>query len=264
MARVLRSHGKKAGPAEDPVVDVAEGRGTGHVKQDGLKKKTGPNPKRAIDSESNGKQDIDTKPNSKKRAIDSESPQTDPHLKKPKPNSAQNYWLIKSEPCSRVVDGRDVKFSLDDLQSLSESDWDGVRNYESKNNMCRMQYGDLCFFYHSNVPKSRPELGPGIVGVAEVVSREPIVDYTAFEKKSPYYDAKSKKEEPTWYMARVRFVRKLERVISLAEIKKLVTEEKVKELQQFALVKRARLSVVPVAKEEWDYLLGIEQKDSII
>lgn len=76
----------------------------------------------------------------------------------------KNYWLFKSEPESRIVNGHDAKFSFDDLKAMpnSTSPWDGVRNHEAKNNMVKMKIGDLAFFYHSNCKE------PGIVGVVEV------------------------------------------------------------------------------------------------
>lgn len=176
--------------------------------------------------------------------------------------NTQGYWLMKAEPSTRLVNGYDVKFSIDDLEELGESDWDGVRNHEAKNNMMAMKPDDLCFFYHSNAPKTRPDLGPGIVGIMRVVNKEPIVDYTAFDKTHPYYDAKSNsKEKPRWFMSRVKFERKLKRLIPLSEIKDLVSQRKVKELENFALVKRSRLSVVPVIKQEWDYILGLENEN---
>ncbi|VVT57819.1 uncharacterized protein SAPINGB_P005885 [Magnusiomyces paraingens] len=178
----------------------------------------------------------------------------------PENPQTRKYWLMKAEPATRLVNGHDVKFSIDDLASCLESDWDGVRNHEAKNNMMAMRNGDLALFYHSNAPKTRPDLGPGIAGVMEIVNDEPVVDYTAFDKTHPYYDPKSQKETPKWFMARVRFVRKMKHVIPLHEIKRLVNQEQVKQLQNFALVKRSRLSVVPVTKPEWDYIMSIEEK----
>lgn len=172
-----------------------------------------------------------------------------------------NYWLMKAEPATRMVNGHDVKFGIDDLKECGESDWDGVRNHEAKNNMMAMKRGDLALFYHSNAPKNRPDLGPGIVGIMEIVNEEPIEDYSAFDKSHAYYDPKSSKDSPKWFMSRVKYVRKFKSVISLHEIKRLVAQEKVPELADFALVKRSRLSIVPVKKVEWDYILAMEGKD---
>lgn len=74
------------------------------------------------------------------------------------------YWLFKSEPETRMTNGVDVKFSIDDLRDCTEPEpWGGVRNYLARNNMMAMKEGDLGFFYHSNTKV------PGIVGVCEVV-----------------------------------------------------------------------------------------------
>jgi hypothetical protein len=83
-------------------------------------------------------------------------------------NNAKNilkgvqYWLMKAEPESRIVKGKDVKFSIDDLKEMKTSCWDGVRNHAAKNHMRAMKKGDLCFFYHSNCKV------PGIVGIMRV------------------------------------------------------------------------------------------------
>ncbi|KAF8180158.1 PUA-like domain-containing protein, partial [Pholiota molesta] len=60
------------------------------------------------------------------------------------------YWLLKVEPDSRVVKGKDVKFSVDDFQTIGTSPWEGVRNYEARNLMKEMKEGDKALFYHSN------------------------------------------------------------------------------------------------------------------
>ncbi|ANB15890.1 hypothetical protein AWJ20_3534 [Sugiyamaella lignohabitans] len=79
------------------------------------------------------------------------------------------YWLLKAEPETRVVDGHDVKFSIDDLKDMKVSPWDGVRNYEARNNMRAMKQGELAFFYHSNCKV------PGIVGIMKI-HKEAYVD----------------------------------------------------------------------------------------
>ncbi|MFM8780336.1 MAG: EVE domain-containing protein, partial [Gemmatimonadota bacterium] len=89
------------------------------------------------------------------------------------------YWLVKSEP--------DV-FSFADLQAAPKktTHWDGVRNYQARNTLRdEMKRGDRCFYYHSNAEPS------GIAGICEVV-REGYPDHTAFDKKDPHYDPKSK------------------------------------------------------------------------
>ncbi|KAJ3330950.1 hypothetical protein HDU76_004458 [Blyttiomyces sp. JEL0837] len=100
---------------------------------------------------------------------------------------------MKAEPDSRIVKGKDVKFSIDDLEAIGVSQWDGVRNYQARNIMQSMHKGDLVFFYHSNTKT------PGICGLM-TVEREAYVDHTAFDESHPYFDIKSKKEKPTWFM----------------------------------------------------------------
>src|SRR5215831_11664860 len=95
------------------------------------------------------------------------------------------YWLMKSEP---------DEFSIDDLAAAKKqtTSWFGVRNYQARNFMRdQMKLGDLAFFYHSSCPE------PGIVGVVEV-SAPAHPDESQFDRKSPYYDAKSKRDAPRW------------------------------------------------------------------
>ena len=114
------------------------------------------------------------------------------------------YWLMKSEPDA---------YSIDDMQRDGRDMWDGIRNYQARNSMRDdMKIGDEVFFYHSNCKE------PGIVGITRVVS-EPYPDPTQFDKKSKYFDPKSKPENPTWILVDVEFVRKLKRTISLRELK---------------------------------------------
>lgn len=152
----------------------------------------------------------------------------------------KRYWLMKSEP--------DV-YGFDDL--LAEPDgttsWEGVRNYQARNMMRdEMKIGDTVLFYHSNCGE------PGIVGLAEV-SREGYADPTAFDPKSRYYDAKSDPNAPRWQMVDVRAVRKLARVITLAELKERP------ELEGLALVRRGnRLSVMPVSNAHFEAIMALE------
>jgi predicted RNA-binding protein with PUA-like domain len=125
--------------------------------------------------------------------------------------------------------------------------WDGVRNYQARN-MLRDDFkkGDLAFIYHSSTDVM------GIVGIMQVV-RTAYPDPTQFDKKSDYYDAASKREEPRWSLVDVGFKRKLKRVIPLSELKDRL------ELAGFALLARGnRLSVLPVTKPQWDFILGLE------
>jgi len=147
------------------------------------------------------------------------------------------FWLMKTEP---------DEFSIDDLAKRKSEPWTGVRNYQARNFMRAMKAGDGVLFYHSSCPE------PGVAGIAEVAS-EAHPDPTQFDKKSDYYDAASKPEEPRWSLVDVRFKRKLKRVVTLAELKDR------SELDGFALLSRGnRLSVMPVTKAQWDFILGLE------
>lgn len=148
---------------------------------------------------------------------------------------------MKSEP--------DV-FSIDDLKACPNSTehWDGVRNYQARNFMRDdMKKGDKILFYHSNC---KP---PGIAGIAKV-EREGYPDHTAFDKKSKYFDPKSKKEEPRWIMVDVKYVKKFKRVISLDELKEYPELSEMKVLQ-----KGSRLSITPVTEEEFEFILGLSK-----
>lgn len=166
--------------------------------------------------------------------------------KKPRNETTKQYWLMKAEPESRIVRGKDVKFSIDDLRKDGISNWDGVRNHEAKNNMKKMKKGDLVLFYHSNCKE------PGVVGAMQV-SEEAFVDDTAFDPSHPYYDAKSQRENPRWYMVSVEFQEKFPRLVSLSELKTY----KDKDLKDMALLKRMRLSVTPVSVGEYEFIKNL-------
>lgn len=148
-----------------------------------------------------------------------------------------NYWLMKSEP--------DV-FSIDDLKRVRVEPWDGIRNYQARNFMRdEMRIGDQAFFYHSNCDE------PGIVGIMKVASK-PYPDHTQFEPDSRYHDPKSDPDNPRWILVDVRFVRKLKRTVTLAEMRREP------ELEGMRLLMRGnRLSVMPVDKAHWDHILGM-------
>jgi predicted RNA-binding protein with PUA-like domain len=148
------------------------------------------------------------------------------------------YWLMKTEP---------EEFSIDALKKKKLEPWNGVRNYQARNYMRDdMKVGDGVLFYHSNCDE------PGVVGLAEIRS-EAHPDPSQFDPKSDYYDAGSKREEPRWLLVDVGYTRKLKRTITLAELKDKP------QLQDLALVKKGnRLSVLPVSKKEWDFILSLE------
>ena len=151
-----------------------------------------------------------------------------------------NYWLMKSEP---------GEFSIDDLKQRpgGTEPWDGVRNYQARNFMRdSMAVGDLAFFYHSNCEE------PGIVGIMAIASGG-YPDPTAFDPDARHYDPKSNPDNPRWFLVDVKYRRKLKRTITLAELKGK------KPLQGMQLLQKgSRLSVMPVTKKEWDYILGLE------
>jgi predicted RNA-binding protein with PUA-like domain len=152
------------------------------------------------------------------------------------------YWLMKSEPDA---------FGIDDLAKCpgKKEHWDGIRNYQVRNMMRdEMKKGDEAFFYHSNCKE------PGIVGIMKVV-KEAYPDFTAFDPKSRYYDPKSDPANPRWLMVDVKLVRKFKRTVSLQELKNYKT------LEDMLILRRGnRLSVTPVTKKHWDYILKLENK----
>lgn len=155
-------------------------------------------------------------------------------------SARRRYWLMKTEPDT---------FSIDDLERVRTEPWNGVRNYQARNFMRDgMQVGDGVLFYHSNTDV------PGIVGTATVASKA-YPDESQFNAKSDYFDPKSTREEPRWFLVDVAFDRKLSRTISLDEIK----QHAGKLGEDFALTRRGnRLSVLPVSAAQWKYLLSLE------
>ena len=155
-----------------------------------------------------------------------------------------NYWLMKSEP--------DV-FGIDHLKRMPKQTdhWDGVRNYQARNMMRDdMKKDDLVFFYHSNCAE------PGIVGIMKVV-REGYPDHTAFNPEEKYYDPKSDPDKPRWYMVDVKYQRKTRRLISLQELKGYP------ELEDCPLVRKGnRLSIMPLSKKQWDFILKLESNEA--
>ena len=144
------------------------------------------------------------------------------------------YWLVKSEA--------DV-YSIDDMEKDEITFWDGVRNYQARNFLREMKIGDKVLFYHSNSDVI------GVVGLCEVV-KESYPDFTQFDKKSKYYDPKSKLDNPTWFMVDIKFVKKFKRTVTLEEIKKN------SKLKNMKLVQKGnRLSVMPVMKDEFDEII---------
>tara|TARA_Y100000746_G_scaffold151472_1_gene129827 strand:+ start:3678 stop:4115 length:438 start_codon:yes stop_codon:yes gene_type:complete len=145
---------------------------------------------------------------------------------------------MKSEP---------ETYSIDDLKEFQTDHWDGIRNYQVRNFFRdQMKIGDKAFFYHSNCKE------PGIVGLMEIAS-EAYPDHTAFDSKEKYFDAKSDPENPRWLMLDVNYIRHTKRNITLSELR---DHSSIKEMR--LLQKGNRLSVIPMTKEEWEYILGLE------
>jgi predicted RNA-binding protein with PUA-like domain len=151
------------------------------------------------------------------------------------------HWLMKSEP--------DV-FGIDDLARAPKrtTAWEGVRNYQARNLLRDgMRKGDLAFFYHSSCEV------PGIAGIVKVV-REAYPDPTQFDRKSEYHDPASTREAPRWVCVDVQFVRRIEPVITLAELRAQASGA----LRDMVILKRGnRLSVTPVSDAEWDAILAM-------
>ena len=130
-----------------------------------------------------------------------------------------NYWLLKSEP--------DVwSINQQEKAGLNGATWDGVRNFQARNNLKKMKKGDLCFFYHSNIGKE-------IVGIVEV-TKEAFIDST--DKKKMFV------------AVRVRFKKKLKKPVKLENIKKNSS------LSEIPLIKQSRLSVMTIDSKSWKIL----------
>jgi predicted RNA-binding protein with PUA-like domain len=149
-----------------------------------------------------------------------------------------HYWLMKAEPAEE---------SVDDFLAASKSTlpWTGVRNYQARNFMRDlMRVNDGVLFYHSSCAE------PGIVGIARVAST-PYPDPSQFDRKSPYFDAGSKKEEPRWTCVDVQVVEKT-RNLTLTEMR---TRPELADM--LVLKKGNRLSITPVEARHWRAVLKL-------
>ena len=131
---------------------------------------------------------------------------------------ARAYWLVKSEP---------TVYAWSKLEAEGVAVWDGVRNFEARNNLRAMKKGELAFFYHSNE-------GKAVVGVARV-------------KREAYQDPTTKDD---WSVVDLEPVKALAREVSLDEMRGL------KPLANMALLRKSRLSVSPVTKDEFEAVLA--------
>ena len=146
---------------------------------------------------------------------------------------AKQYWLMKSEP---------YVYSIEDLEKDGSTCWEGVRNYQARNNMREMKVGDEVLYYHSN---AKP---PGVVGIARVC-KEAYPDHFAFDKKHKYFDAKSDAENPRWDMVDVEFVSKIEDIEQPLSLHDIKADAKLADME---LVRYGRLSVQSVKKVEFE------------
>lgn len=129
-----------------------------------------------------------------------------------------NHWLVKSEP---------FKYSWDKFNEDGRTFWDGVRNYQARNNLKAMKEGDLVLFYHSNE-------GKNVVGIAKVV-------------KEFYQDPTT--DDANWVVVDLSPVESLKHPVSLEQIK---AEESLKDV---SLIRQGRLSVMPLKATEFDKIL---------
>lgn len=130
-----------------------------------------------------------------------------------------NYWILKTEP---------ETYSWETLMKEKRTAWNGVRNYQARNNLAKMKKGDLAFFYHSGKEKQ-------IVGIVRII-KEHYPDHTA--------------DDPRWIMVDVEPVKPLKKPIALSLIKEIP------ELQHIKLVRHSRLSVSEIAKNEFEIILN--------
>ncbi|OAA69625.1 AT DNA binding protein [Cordyceps fumosorosea ARSEF 2679] len=150
------------------------------------------------------------------------------------------YWLMKAEPETRMENGHDVRFSIDDLRAKTRPE-----GWDARNNMRNMNVGDKAFFYHSNCKE------PGIVGIMEIV-KEFSEDKSARRPGTPYYDPSSTEEKPKWDLVHVEFRKKFAVPIYLKELRAMGAAGGPLETMQ--MLKLGRLSVSRVSDGEWKAL----------
>lgn len=129
-----------------------------------------------------------------------------------------NFWLVKSDP---------ETYGWDEFEKDGKTDWDGVRNYQARNNLQEMKKGDKVLFYHSVTTRD-------VVGVADV-------------SKEAYQDPTT--DDDRWVAVELKVDKKLKNPVNLKDIKQ------VKKLEDIALIKQSRLSVMPLTKTEFDTII---------
>ena len=130
-----------------------------------------------------------------------------------------DYWLVKTEPDT---------YSWEDLSAKEEDVWDGVRNFQARNNLNNMSVGDAVYIYHSGKKRE-------IVGIAQVVAGP--------------FDDPTDKEGKGWVSVSLKADRRLPKPVSLEEIKAR------DDLQDIPLIRQSRLSVMPLTKTEFEAIL---------
>jgi len=138
---------------------------------------------------------------------------------------SNNYWLVKSEP---------FKYSWEQFKKDKKTFWDGVRNYQARNNLRAMKKGDQVFFYHSNE-------GMEIVGIAQVIKefyQDPTID------------------DERWVAVDLKPVKALKAPVDLQQMKAE------KRLQDLALIRQGRLSVSPVSEDQWNVILELSERNA--
>lgn len=152
-----------------------------------------------------------------------------------------NHWLFKSEPDS---------FGVDDLARApaATTAWDGVRNYQVRNMMRdEMRIGDKGFFYHSSCAV------PGIAGIVRIV-RAGYPERSALDPRHRYFDPDSDPDNPRWYSVDLRLERRIDPLITLEDLRKHARGA----LSEMLILRRGnRLSVTPVRREEWRFILSL-------
>jgi predicted RNA-binding protein with PUA-like domain len=133
-----------------------------------------------------------------------------------------NHWIIKSEP---------FKYSWEQFEKDGSTFWDGVRNFQARNNLREMKVGDLCLYYHSNEGKE-------MVGIARVI-------------KEHYPDPTT--DDHNWVVVDVQPFQKLRKPVSLAQMK---ADSR---LSNLGLIRQSQLSVIKISKDEFDIILSLSE-----
>lgn len=140
-------------------------------------------------------------------------------------------------------------YSIGDLERDGETCWEGVRNFQARNFMRDdMQIGDGVLFYASNADPS------GVSGLA-TIAKTSYPDHFAWKKNHKYFDARSTKDKPIWFMVDLAFQERFSDTVPLSALKETKGLEEMKVVQ-----KGSRLSVQPVTKKEYDIVVRLNRK----